>query len=151
MMLFSTGTGLERVGVVGPDSDCWLVEDAGYWIVRAREGLLLLFWTVDSGYGTSLQKQGRRGSTRASPVVAPMPKSVSFSEEKIECLRGRICLVWRCVSELAYLSPMGWPCIYSGCPISWTVIRGPSPWRECFLFDPISNLVQDIERVIYLR
>ena len=23
MMLFSTGTGLERVGVVGPDLDCW--------------------------------------------------------------------------------------------------------------------------------
>ena len=113
--------------------------------------LLLLCWTVDSGYGTSLQKQGRRGSARASPVAAPMPKSVSFSEEKRECLRGRICLVWRCVSELEYLSPMGWPCIYSGCPISWTVIRGPSHWRECFLFDPISDLVQDIERVIYLR
>ena len=84
-------------------------------------------------------------------MAAPMPKSVSFSEEKGECLRGRICLVWRCVSELAYLSQMGWPCIYSGCPISWTVIRGPSHWRECFLFDHISDLVQDIERVIYLR
>ena len=23
MMLFSTGTGLERVGVVGPELDCW--------------------------------------------------------------------------------------------------------------------------------
>ena len=104
MMLFSTGTGLERVGVAGPDPDCWLVGDAGYWIVEAGEGLLLLCWTVDSGYGTSLQKQGRRGSARASPVAAPMPKSVSFSEEKKrECLRGRICLVWRYVSELAYL------------------------------------------------
>ena len=82
MMLFSTGTGLERVGVAGPDPDCWLVGDAGYWIVGAGEGLLLLCWTVDSGYGTSLQKQGRRGSARALPVAAPMPKSVSFSEGK---------------------------------------------------------------------
>ena len=31
MMLFSTGTGLERVGVVGLDQDCWWAElgDAG--------------------------------------------------------------------------------------------------------------------------
>ena len=28
------------------------------------------------------------GSARASPVAAPMPKLVSFSEEKRECLRG---------------------------------------------------------------
>ena len=82
MMLFSTGTELERVGVVGPDPDCWLVGDAGYWIVGAGEGLLLLCWTVDSGYGTSLQKQRRRGSARASPMAAPMLKSVSFSEGK---------------------------------------------------------------------
>ena len=46
---------------------------------------------------------------------------------------------------------MGWPCIYSGCPTSWTVTRGPSHWKECFLFYPISDLVQDIERVIYLK
>ena len=78
MMLFSTGTGLERVGVAGPDPDYWLVGDAGYWIVGARVGLLLRCWTADSGYGTSLQKQGRRGSARASAVAAPMPKLVSF-------------------------------------------------------------------------
>ena len=48
---------MERVGVAGPDPDCWLVGNAGYWIVGAEEGLLLLCWTVDSGYGTSLQKQ----------------------------------------------------------------------------------------------
>ena len=29
-MFFSTGTGLERVGVAGPDPDCWQVGDAGY-------------------------------------------------------------------------------------------------------------------------
>ena len=79
MMLFSTGTGLERVGVVGPDPSFRLIGDAGYWIVGAGVGLLLRCWTVDSGCGTYLQKQGKkRGSARASPVAAPMPKSVSF-------------------------------------------------------------------------
>ena len=77
-MLFSTGTGLERVRVAGPGPDFWLVRDAGYWIVGAGVGLLLQCWTADSRCGTSLQKQGRRGSARASPVAAPMPKSVSF-------------------------------------------------------------------------
>ena len=45
----------------------------------------------------------------------------------------------------------GWPCIYSGCSTSWTVTRGLSHWMKCFLFYPISDLVHDIERVIYLR
>ena len=31
------------------------------------------------------------------------------------------------------------------------VTRSPSHWMECFLFYPISDLVQDIERAIYLR
>ena len=79
MMLFSTGTGLEHVGVAGPDPGYRLVGDAGYWIVGAEVGLLLRCWTIDSGCGTSLQKkQGTKGSTRASPMAAPMPKSVSF-------------------------------------------------------------------------
>ena len=55
-----------------------------------------------------------------------------------------------CMS-FAYLSPMGWPCIYSRCSTNWTVIRNPSHWMECLLFYPISDLVQDIERVTYLR
>ena len=41
MMLFSAGTGLERVGVAGPDPGYRLVGDAGYWIVGAGVGLLL--------------------------------------------------------------------------------------------------------------
>ena len=46
-------------------------------------------------------------------MAAPMPKSVSFLKEKRDYSGGGggggggICLVWRCVSELAYLSPMG--------------------------------------------
>ena len=78
MMLFSIGTGLERVGVARSDPDYWLVGDAGYWIAGVGVGLLLRCWTADSGYGTSLQKQGRRGSARSSSVAAPMPKPVSF-------------------------------------------------------------------------
>ena len=35
-------------------------------------------WSVGPGCGTSLQKQGRRGVGRVSPVAAPMPKSVSL-------------------------------------------------------------------------
>ena len=54
MMLFSTGTRLERVGVVGSDLDCW---QAG--LLDARLSAL-------------------NRSTRASPVAAPMLKSVSF-------------------------------------------------------------------------
>ena len=50
-----------------------------------------------------------------------------------------------------YLSLMGWPCIYSRCSTSLMVIRSPSHWMEYFLFYSILDLVQDIERVIYLR
>ena len=61
MMLFSIGTGLERVGVVGPDLDCW------------RAGLQALDVAL-------LYKKNKKegGSARASSVAAPMPKSVSF-------------------------------------------------------------------------
>ena len=58
MMLFSTGTRLERVGVVGPDLDCWA---AGSWIVEA-EVRLLQCGSTGSGRGTPLQEeQERRG------------------------------------------------------------------------------------------
>ena len=30
--------------------------------------------------------------------------------------------------EYAYLSPMGWPCIYSRCSTSWMVTRIRSHW-----------------------
>ena len=63
------------------------------------------------------KKEG--GSTRASPVVAPMPKLVFFLREKMDCLEGE------CV---AYLSPIGWLGIYSICFPSWMVIRILSHW-----------------------
>ena len=49
----------------------------GSRIVGAEVGLLQ-YWSVGFGRGTPLQKQERRGSARASPVAAPMPKLVSF-------------------------------------------------------------------------
>ena len=77
MMLFSTGTGLECVGVVGPDLDCWRAElsDAGSSALKKD---------LNNGDPQALRvallcknkKEG--GSARAVPVAAPMPKSVSF-------------------------------------------------------------------------
>ena len=88
MMLFSTGTRLERIGVAGLD---WNFRWAGRWL-----------WMLDS----SAKTRKKEGSAGASPVAAPMPKSVSSLREKIDCLEGE------CV---AYLSSMGWPGIYSIC------------------------------------
>ena len=154
MMLFPTGTGLERIGVAGPDPGYLLVWDAGYWIVGAGVGLLLLLdcrlWVWY--FSAKTRKKGGRQGLRLWPLRC---LSQLLSKRKERMLRGggggRTRLVWRCVSEFAYFSPMGWPCIYSGGPTSWTVTRGPSHWTKCFLFYPISDLVQDIERVIYLR
>ena len=56
MMPFSTGTGLERVGVIGPDLDCC-------WAGLQALDVVLLCKNKEEG-----------GSARASPVAAPMPK-----------------------------------------------------------------------------
>ena len=88
------------------------------------------------------KKEG--GSARASPVAAPMPKSVSFLEKR-ECLDCLDCL------ELAYLSPMRWSCIYSRCSTSWMVTWIHSHWMGYFLLLLVSDLVEDIERAVYLR
>ena len=53
--------------------------------------------------------------------------------------------------ESTYLSPMGWPCIYSRCSTSWMVIRILSYWMGYFLLLSISDLVTDIERAVYLE
>ena len=90
------------------------------------------------------RKNGGRQGLRPWPLRC---LSQFLSEKKERLLRGRMCCKCFCV----YLSPMGWPCIYSRCSTSWMVIRSPSHWMEYFLFYSISDLVQDIERVIYLR
>ena len=59
--------------------------------------------------------------------------------EKIDCLEGE------CV---AYLSPMGWPDIYSISFPNWMVIRIHSHWTGYFLFLSVSDL---IDRALYLE
>ena len=65
------------MGVVGLDQDCWQaeLEDAG------SPGLWNDCCNVDLRAqiaGPLCKNQGEGGSARASPVAAPMPKSVSF-------------------------------------------------------------------------
>ena len=62
--------------------------------------------------------------------------------EKIYYLEGE------CV---AYLSPMGWPCIYNICFTNWMVIKILSHWTGYFLPLLISDLIKDIERAVYLE
>ena len=52
--------------------------------------------------------------------------------------------------EYAYLSPMGWACIYSRCSTSWMVTRIRSHWMRYFLLSSVSDLVKVIERAVYL-
>ena len=76
MMHFSTGTGLERVGVVGPDLDCWraglrALGSSGLRQDRCNAGLQALDRAL-------LCKNEEERSARALPAAAQMPKSVSF-------------------------------------------------------------------------
>ena len=77
MMLFSTGTELERVGVIWPDLACWW---AGLQASGSSGLRLDRFYaelqTPNVVFFCKNKKDG--GSAGASPVAAPMPKSVSF-------------------------------------------------------------------------
>ena len=75
MMHFFNRTRLERVGVVGPDLDCcWvgLQAPGSSWLKQdcCSAGLQAL----DVVLRCKNKKEG--GLARASPVAAPMPKSV---------------------------------------------------------------------------
>ena len=58
MMPFSTGIGLQRVGIVGPELELPLGQSDGF------------------GSWTPLQKQETKRIGGGSPVASPMPKSV---------------------------------------------------------------------------
>ena len=76
-MSFSTGTGLERVGVARPDPDCsW----AGMQASRSSGMKYVCCNTVLQALDVALfcKSKEEGGSARAVPVVAPMPKSISF-------------------------------------------------------------------------
>ena len=62
--VFFNRTGLEFVGVVGP------------------ELRLLLGWSAGSGAALLCKDKKEKGSARASPVAAPMPKSVHRREKR---------------------------------------------------------------------
>ena len=77
MMPFSTGTGLERVRVGGPDLDRWRAGlqapgSSGLRQDRCNVGLQV----VDVALLCKNKEEG--GSARASPVAAPILKSDSF-------------------------------------------------------------------------
>ena len=69
----------------------------------------LLGRSADFVRWTPLQKQETKRIGGGSLVASPMPKSVLFGEEKINCLGNEFS-----VRMSAYLSPMGWPDIYNG-------------------------------------
>ena len=58
--------------------------------------------------------RNKRGIGEGSPAVTPMPKLVFSWREKINCLEGECS---------TYLSPMGWPGIYSICFPNWMMMR----------------------------
>ena len=69
MMHFSTGTGLERVGIVGPELELSLGRSVGF------------------GRCTPLQKQERKRIGEGSSVAAPMPKSILSCGREYQLLR----------------------------------------------------------------
>ena len=69
MMHFSTRTGLERVGIAGPELELSLGRSAG------------------SGRWTHLQKQEKKRIGGGSPVAAPMPKSVLSCGREYQLLK----------------------------------------------------------------
>ena len=69
MISFSTGTGLERVGIAGPELE------------------LSLGRSASSRRWTPLQKQERKRIGGGSPVTAPMPKSVLSCGREYQLLR----------------------------------------------------------------
>ena len=133
MMPFSIGTRLERVGVVGPDSDLLVGWDVGSWIIWAEVGSLQC-WSTGSHSSAKTRKKGvRRG---LCPWLLRCLSQFLSERKKRDCLECE-CVVYedayQCACVFAYLSSMGWPCIYSRCSISWMVIRSPSHWMGYFL------------------
>ena len=89
MMPFSTETGLERVGIVGSTLEPPLGRSVG------------------SGCCAPCKKQVTKRIGGGSPVAALMPKSA------LSCRKNRLTVLGGECS--AYISPMGWPGIYSIC------------------------------------
>ena len=93
-MPFSTGIGLERVGVVGPELE------------------LLLGWSTGSRHWTPLQKQKQIGSAGARPLPFRCLSQFFLDESKDQLLIGRMFCVPFTDGVAWYLwhmlFPIGW-------------------------------------------
>ena len=100
MPYFWIGTGLEYLGVVGSDRSNWRMPDR---LGRVRIIALLVFWIR---LRLLPVKTTNKGSARAGPVAAPMPKLDSFYwEEKVNTLGGnQICISLFCLLSLLCLA-----------------------------------------------
>ena len=92
MMPFSTRTGLDRVGIAGPELE------------RRWAGPLAL------DVGLFCKNKKERGSAGARPLSLRCLSQFFPVEENINYLGKEVL-----VHKSAYLSPMGWPDIYSIC------------------------------------
>ena len=105
---FFNRIGLERIRVVRPEIG------------------LLLGWFADSRCSTPLQRQERRKGQRGLRPWSIRCLSQFLAERKDKLLRGRMCL-----RMFAYLSPIGWPDIYS---VYYSQLKGS---KDYFPFDGI--------------
>ena len=88
MMPFSTGTRLERVGIVGPELELSLALDVGLLCKNNKQ----------------------RGSTRVHLLLLRCLSQFFPVQENINCLGNKLLM-----HKSWYLSPMEWPGIYSIC------------------------------------
>ena len=122
MMPFSTGLGWSVLGSRAGD--------------RTAAGLDCRLWMWHSSAKT--RKKGGRWGLRPWPLRC---LSQFIIERKDRLLRGR---VFFCV----YLSPRGWPDIYSVCFPNWMVISILSYLMGYFLSLSISDLIRDMEGTV---
>ena len=67
------------------------------------------------------------------------------------------------VSQNVYISPLGWPCIYSRCLTNWIMTRiyshwmgffiisigfGNGFWKEQFIWDNLPSLLGDVQLAV---
>ena len=118
MMPFSTGIGIERIGVFGPDLDCWR---AGLQVVRrlawgrTAAALIGRLWMWHSSAKRTRKKKGQRG-------LRPWPLrciSQFLSVRKDRLLRGRMCCVCQRMSMRTFHRWGGLVFIVDVLPVGW--------------------------------
>ena len=117
MPFFQPELGWSALEVVGLDQDCWRVklEDAGsfgLWQDRCDVDLRVLIVAL------LCKKNEEGGSARASPWPLRCLSQFPSSEKRETANEASVY-----ASKSAYLSPLGWPCIYSRCLTSWIMTK----------------------------